>query len=153
MDYKFELSEQPAQATLSIRTRTKMENLPQVIGQAYHAIFEYLNEIKESPVGAPFTAYYNLDMEDLDVEMGFPVAKPLTGRDNIKPSTIPAGKQLAYLYKGSYQGMAPIYEAMAQWMQENGYTPVGTAYEFYFNSPEEVPESELLTRIMFPLQG
>jgi len=82
VDYKFELSEQPAQATLSIRTRTKMESLPQVIGQAYHAIFEYLNEIKESPVGAPFTAYYNLDMEDLDVEMGFPVAKPLTGKDD-----------------------------------------------------------------------
>ncbi len=152
MDYKFEVSEKPAQPTLSIRTRTKLADLPQVIGQAYGAIFEYLNEIKETPAGAPFTAYYNLDMEDLDVEMGFPVAKQLAGKDSIKPGAIPAGKQLAYLYKGSYQGMAPVYEAMAQWMQENGYTPVGTAYEFYFNTPGEIPESELLTRIMFPLK-
>lgn len=72
MDYNFELSEKPAQHTLSIRTRTRLADLPQVIGEAYGAIIEYLNEIKEAPAGAPFTAYYNLDMEDLDVEMGFP---------------------------------------------------------------------------------
>ena len=104
MDYNFELSEKPAQPTLSIRTRTRLADLPQVIGEAYGAIIEYLNEIKEAPAGAPFTAYYNLDMEDLDVEMGFPVAKQLAGKDRIKPGAIPAGKQLAYLYKGSYRG-------------------------------------------------
>jgi len=41
---------------------------------------------------------------------------------------------------------------MTGWMQKNQYIPTGVAYEFYLNSPEEVQESELLTRIMFPLK-
>jgi len=151
--YKFELSEQPAQPALSIRTRTSVANLPQELGQAYGAIIEYLNEIGEKPAGAAFAAYYNMDMEDLDVEMGFLVAKQLVGKGEIKPSVIPPGKQVSYLYKGPYQKMAPVYEAMMQWMNENAYTPNGIAYEFYYNSPVEVPESDLLTKIVFPLKG
>ena len=55
-------------------------------------------------------------------------------------------------FKGPYKEMEPVYNAMMQWIQENGYTPTGTAYEFYYNSPLEVPESELLTKIVFPVQ-
>jgi len=43
-----------------------------------------LNELGEKPLEAAFAAYYNMDMENLDVEMGFPVAKPLAGRGEIK---------------------------------------------------------------------
>ena len=53
------------------------------------------------------------------------------------------------MYKGPYMEMPPAYEAITQWMKEKGYTPTGVAYEFYYNSPEEVPESELLTKIVF----
>jgi len=39
-----------------------------------------------------------------------------------------------------------------QWISEIGHTPTGVAYEFYYNAPGEVPESELLTKIVFPLE-
>ncbi|MBA1334197.1 MAG: tRNA (adenine(37)-N6)-methyltransferase [Firmicutes bacterium] len=152
MDYKFELAEQQAQPVLSMRTRTAVGNLPQELGKAYGAIIEYLNEIGEKPLDAAFAAYYNMDMEDLDVEMGFPVAKPIAGKGDIKSGEIPAGKQVSCLYKGPYSQMEPVYKAMMQWMNENGHTPTGVAYEFYYNSPMEVPESELLTKIVFPLK-
>jgi effector-binding domain-containing protein len=151
VNYNFELSEQPIQPVLSIRTRTSVVNLPQKLGQAYEAIIRHLDEIGEKPAGPAFAAYFNMDMEDLDVEMGFLVSRPLDGQGEITSSAIPAGKQVSYLYKGPYPEMGPVYEAMLQWINENGYTPNGTAYEFYFNSPMEVPESELLTKIVFPL--
>ncbi len=152
MDYKFELSEQPAQPVLSMRTRTAVGNLPQELGKAYGAIIAYLNEIGEKPVEAAFSAYYNMDMSDLDVEMGFPVSKPLAGKGEIKAGEIPAGKQVSCMYKGPYKKMEPVYNAIMQWINENGYTPTGVAYEFYYNSPMEVPESELLTKVVFPLK-
>ncbi len=152
MEYKFEVSEQVAQPVLSIRTRTSVGKLPQEIEEAYGAIIEYLNEIGEQPQEAPFVAYYNMDMEDLDVEMGFPVAKPTTGRGEINLGEIPAGRQVSYLFKGPYIKMEPVYNAMMQWIAENGHTPTGVAYEFYYNSPNDVPESELLTKIVFPLK-
>jgi hypothetical protein len=73
MRLDLELSEQEEQPVLYIRTRTALSGLPKVIGNAYGAIINYLTEIGEQPADAPYTAYYNLDMQDLDVEMGFPV--------------------------------------------------------------------------------
>lgn len=152
MDYKFELTEQPVQPVLSIRMRTAVGNLPQELGKVYGDIIQYLNEIGEKPLDAAFAAYYNMDMEDLDVEAGFPVPKPLAGKGEIKSGEIPAGKQVSCLFKGPYNQMEPVYNAMMQWINENGYTPTGVAYEFYYNCPAEVLESELLTKIVFPLK-
>ena len=151
MDYKIELLEQSAQPVLSIRTRTTVGNLPQVLGNAYGAIMLYLGELNEHPSGAPFVAYYNMDMQNLDLEIGFPVSGILPGKNEIKPNEIPAGKQVSCLHKGPYHQIEPAYHALMQWVAENGYTATGTAYEFYLNEPGKTPESELLTKIVFPL--
>lgn len=152
MSYKIELNEQGAQHVLSIRKTTAVENLPQEIGKAYGTIIQYLNEMGEQPAESPFTAYYNLDMENLDVEMGFPVSKQLAGRGEIKASEIPAGKYAVCTYKGPYAEMVPVYDAMNQWIGEKGLEATGISYEIYYNSPAEVSESELLTKIMLPVR-
>jgi len=151
MEYKCELVEQPAQSVLAIRTRTAVGALPQVLGQAYGSIMQYLGEISEPPSGAPYVAYYNMDMQDLDLEIGCPVARALPGKDGIAATQILAGKSAACLYQGPYREIGPAYEALTQWMVGNGYTPTGVAYEFYLNDPAGTPENELLTRIVFPL--
>lgn len=152
MDYKIVLKEQGAQPVLSIRKTTAVGNLPQEIGKAYSSIIRYLNEIGEQPAEAPFTAYYNMDMEHLDVEMGFPVSKQLAGRCEIKAGEIPAGKYAECMHKGPYAEMMPAYDAMNRWISEKGLAATGISYEIYYNSPSEVPESELLTKIMFPVK-
>lgn len=152
MRFEFALTEQEAQPVLSIRTRTAVENLPLVIGESYGKIMRHLGEIGEQPAGAPYTAYYNLDMQDLDVEMGFPVARPLPGKDEIKPGEIPRGRYVSCMYKGVYSGMEQPYNEMFKWVEKNGFEPKGVCYEYYFNSPQEVPESELLTKIVIALK-
>lgn len=152
MGYQFDLNEVKEQPVLSVRTRTAVGNLPQEFDRAYGAIIRYLGEVGETTEGPAYAAYYNMDMEDLDVEMGFIVPKPIGGKDEIQAGVIPAGKQACYLYKGPYTEMAPAYEALTAWIAENGLTPTGVSYEYYYNSPMEVPESELLTKIIFPLK-
>ncbi|MZP30655.1 AraC family transcriptional regulator [Heliobacterium undosum] len=149
MDCAIELSEQPSRPVLYIRARTAVGNLPQVLGKAYSEIIAYLNELGEAPADAAFAAYYNMDMENLDVEIGFPVAKPLAGKGDIQAGEIPAGRQVSSLYKGPYSKMEPFYAAMSRWMSENNITPTGVVYEFYYNCPAEVPEEELLTKVAF----
>lgn len=149
---KIELVELKVQPVLSIRTRTTAEELPGLIGRSYHKIMDYLKELGEEAADAPFTAYFNLDMQDLDVEMGFPVAKPLPGKGEISQGELFAGKAVSCIHKGPYQEMEQPYTEMARWISENGHEPTGVAYEHYLNSPEDVPESELLTRIVMPLK-
>ena len=149
---KIELRDEQAQPALSIRTTTRLELLPQVIGKSYQKIMAYLAELGEQPAFAPFTAYYNLDMQNLDVEMGFPVTRPLPGKGDISAHELPAGKVVCSMYKGPYSGMTEPYNEMTRWIAEQGYTPAGVSYEYYFNSPQDVPESELLTKIVMPLR-
>jgi effector-binding domain-containing protein len=152
MSYKCEVKEQSAQPALSIRTRTAVQDLAQVLGEAYGAIAQYLGELGEQPAGPPFTAYYNMDMQDLDVEIGFPVYKRLPGKDDIKASDIPGGKAATCLHTGPYSGIGPAYNALSQWIKDNGYEVTGVAYEVYLDDPAQTPPQELRTQILFPLK-
>ena len=139
------------QPTLSIRTRTKVENLPMLIGESYSKMAAYLKERGEFLSDVPFVAYHNMDMHDLDVEIGFPVSKALPGKDDIKSGSIPAGKIIFCMYRGPYSELEPTYNEMAKWIEDNGYKPVGTSYEHYYNGPG-FPESEMLTMVVMPVE-
>ena len=152
MSYHCELKEWSAQPTLVIRTRTAVQDLPQVLGDAYCAIEQYLRELEEPPAGPPFTAYHNMDMQNLDVEIGFPVPRELPGRGDIQAGHLPEGKIATYLYTGPYSDMEPAYDALSRWIEENGYEPTGVAYEFYLTDPEETPPEEHQTQIVYPLK-
>lgn len=152
MEYKFELIEQELQHAVSIRTRSAVGDLPKVIGNAYGVIIKYLSELGKEPSGAPFVAYYNMDMQDLDIEIGFPVCESIAGKNEVEKSEIKGGKYITCMHIGPYNKIEPAYTALINWASENGYILNEMAYEFYLNCPTEVPESELQTRIVFPLK-
>lgn len=152
MEYVCNLHEQAPQPTLTVRTRASAKDLPQAMGAAYGAIAHYLGELGEQPVSPPFCAYYNTDMKNLDVEMGFAVNKELAGKGEIQAGEMPVGMMASCVFTGPYVEMAPAYEALAAWVEENGMEASGIAYEFYLNGPTEVPPEELKTQIVFPLK-
>lgn len=137
---------------LSIRTRTDVTHLPELIGDAYQRIGRYLEELDVEPDGAPFVAYYNQDMKDLDVEIGFPVEDVIPGVHDMCPGEIEEGKMVTCVYIGPYEGMVEAYGEMYRYIEEKGLKTKGPAYETYLNSPGEVsgPE-ELMTRIDLPV--
>jgi len=152
MNIKFEIIDLVPDPLLVIRKVTSVNDLPQEIGKAYHQIAAYLNELGEQPAGVPFVAYYNLDMENLDVEMGFPVAKELPGQGNITPARMPAVRAATFTHIGPYRDMSAGYEAINHWLAEQKEEPTGVVYEYYYNSPAEVPETELMTKVLFLLK-
>ena len=152
MSYQCEVKEQPVQQTLSIRTRAAVQDLPRVFGEGYGAIAQYLGELGEQPSGPPFAAYYNMDMDDLDVELGFPVARPLPGKAEIKAGEIPDGQVATCLYTGPYSDIESAYAALMKWVEDRGYEGTGVSYELYLNDPGETPPAELQTQIIFPLK-
>ncbi|MBU2008380.1 MAG: GyrI-like domain-containing protein [Chloroflexi bacterium] len=146
------LKDVQAQPVLYVRTRTSLDRLPQVIGESYHKIANYMQGLGEKPAGVPYTAYHNLDTRDMDVEMCFPVSNPLPGREEIKGGELAAGRVAAAMYKGPYAAMEAIYSEIFRWLAERGHQAKGVYYEYYYNSPQDVPESELLTEIVIPLK-
>lgn len=151
MAYVFQIIETEEQPVLSVRTVTTIEKMPQVIGGIYRAVVNYIVEQGHEPVGPAFIAYYNMDMHNLQIEVGFPVQKELEGEGEIVLRHIPAGKKATGFHKGSYREIGKVYDALAIFLKEKGYEPTGVTYEYYYNSPEDVPESELLTKVEFLL--
>ena len=152
MSYEVTLNEQAALPTLVVRTRTSVHNLPSALGQAYGAVASYLGGLGQAPAGPPFSAYYNADMEDLDVEIGFPVAQALPGEGEVQAGRMQGGTVAMCLHMGPYSKIGPAYEALTAWMAENRYEAAGPAYEIYLNDPGDTPHSQLRTQVVFPVR-
>ena len=151
MGYIIQIAETENQPVLSVRTKTSVENLPNIVGEVFGSIAGYIAANGDEPFGPAFIAYYNLDVENLEVEIGFPVAREMEGKAEIKRGYIPAGKKAIGFHKGSYRELSSLYDRMTSWLKERGLTPAGIVYEYYYNSPGEIPESELLTKVEFLL--
>ena len=151
MNDSCQIQEQSAQPVVSIRMKTSVDQLPMVVGQSYGEIMQYLHEKGEAVAGIPFVAYYNMDMQNLDVEIGMPVTHPIDGRGRVQSSEIPSGKYATCTHVGPYRDASKTYDKLTDFVLLNKETPTGVAYEYYLNSPEEVPESELVTKVAFRL--
>ena len=151
MTYQFELRERQPQPTLVIRTRSSVQDMPQVLGQAWGAVMQYAGQAGHQPSGAPFVAYHNMDMQDLDLEIGFAFAQKLNGEGEVLAGEIPGGKAAGCVHVGPYDQLPATYSALMKWMEANGHTPCGAAYESYLNDPHNTPPEELQTDIFFPL--
>ena len=146
MDYKCKLLELPDQPVLIMKTTTAAKNLPEFFGKAFGGIMEFLGKLGQKPAGMPFGAYYNMDMENLEVEAGWPVEQKIEGKGEIISSKIPGGKFASTIHVGSYDSVGPAYEALEKWAKDQGFEPTGVAYEYYLNDPSEEgvePETEI----------
>jgi effector-binding domain-containing protein len=152
MTVKCEKIQKTERYALVVRTRTPMEQLPQAIGAAYQQIGALMGEYSIQPADAPYVAYYNMDMQDLDIEIGFFFDKALEGRGDVKPVVYPAMSIASAMHKGPYDTLNVTYDALNAWIKEQGDEPTGVVFEFYLNSPQEVPPEEMLTRIEFILK-
>jgi effector-binding domain-containing protein len=152
MQYEFKTIEMLPQTVLSIRTRTPVDQLPIVLDRIYTTIFQHINEMGEHPAGPPFVAYYNMDMQDLDIEAGYPVNRALPVKGDLQVSALPAGKAASGMHTGPYDQLPPTYNAMLAWMQEHELVVTGTVYEFYLNDPSQTNPETLETQIIYPLK-
>jgi effector-binding domain-containing protein len=110
-----------------------------------------LAELGEQPAGMPYAAYYNMDMQNLDLEIGFPVARKIAGKGDVQPSEFPGGKLASTVHIGPYDQVGPGYDALMKWIVAQGYEATNVAYEIYYSGPETPPQ-EIKTEIVFPLK-
>lgn len=146
-----ELVELPTRPTLAVRTRAAVERLPQVLGPAWGAVMACAAKAGAAPVDAPYVAYHNMDMRDLDLEIGFVFERPLAGEGDVLAGAIPAGKAVQGVHVGPYAQLGATYGAMRGWMGERGLQHAGPAREFYLDDPQTTPPAELRTLVVLPV--
>jgi effector-binding domain-containing protein len=144
-------SEQPY---VAIRTQVTMQELGTgVIPQLHSEVFAWLGKQGIAPTGPPFIRYLVINMmAKLDIELGWPVANPLSGNDRISAGVLPAGRYASLVYIGPYEGdglmnaNAALLDwgakhniAWDSWQAENG-DGFGARLESYITDPGNEPD-------------
>jgi effector-binding domain-containing protein len=145
------LEERPMQHYMGIRTLAALPELSTVIPQLHSEVMKWLQQQGISPNGAPFIRYHVINMETkLDIEMGWPIANPLSGEGRITAGVIPAGRYATVLYTGDYSGLMEANRVLIDWAKDSGIQwdrwddPNGDAFrsrlEFYITDPGNEPD-------------
>jgi effector-binding domain-containing protein len=147
MAYTIEMKDRPAQQTVGLRTHSPVQQLPTLIPQTCDGVVQYLSQQGKPISGEAFVGYYNMDMENLDVEIGFTSAEPVPGNSKFTAGTIPGGKSASVLHVGSYAKLYEAHGALHDWMTKNGKESASGYYELYLNDPANTPEDQLKTEV------
>lgn len=101
--------------------------------------------------GTYFNSPEDTPTENLQYEIGFSFEGTTMPEGKIGIKEVPEHTVLTAMHKGPYTEIGPVIHAVADYAVKNGYDIVGPVTEVYLNSPLEVPESELLTEVQFPV--
>lgn len=134
-----------------IRTRCSMQDMPGIMAESFQKVSAYMASKGALAAGAPYVAYFNQDMNDMQIEIGIPVGMYVRNTDELFLSEIPEGDYLSTIYTGPYSGLKEVYGAMTNFAVENGYEVKGAVYESYLNDPSNTKEEALMTEILFRL--
>lgn len=90
---------------------------------------------------------------DVDVEIQMSVTGQYQDTEHVTFKTAPAVEMASVTCKGSYDQIAPINEAIVNWITQNGYDFNGPCFWIYHVSPHETqnPE-EYVTEICYPVK-
>ncbi len=90
---------------------------------------------------------------DPDVEIQSAVVGTYQDTEHVKFKTVPPIQVASATYKGSYEQIARVNKAVADWVVANGYDFEGKTFNIYHVSPSQTdnPE-ELVTEVCFPVR-
>lgn len=103
----------------------------------------------------PFmTLYYDSEYREKDATME--CVAPITGRivlsdPAMEVRTLPGGKILSLIYKGSYSKLHEAWSRIGAYAEEREFISNGLHREVYLNDPNMVSEEELLTELQIPV--
>ena len=144
--------EQSAYYALVIRkTINFMAEFEEFSAQGYTKIMDYITSQNAFPAGAPIVCFHNMDLDKLDIEVGFPVATQMNGLKDIQCVEIPRQKVVTAIDQGAYELQDSTLEELFEWVKNNPYEMSGEIYYQYLNTPDR-PASEYLTKMMLPIR-
>lgn len=153
MTYEVKLTSLPAETVLSLR-----DTLPdyQREGELWHRLCRYMAEVGVACDQGGYSIYHDEEFrdQDVDVEVAVPLAAPVEAPPPYSCHTLPAIPLAATVeFAGPYDGYAAATQALATWVEENGYRMTGPIRGKAIASPADVHSpADYRTQLQVPVQ-
>ena len=115
------IEQRDEQPYVGIRAEVTMQELGKVLPPLWGEVYGWLASKGLKPAGAPLWRYRVIDMAaKLEIDVGVPVATPVTSDNRITADTLPAGRYATFLYTGPYEGLQQATDDLLAWAQDKG---------------------------------
>lgn len=148
---KIELKTAEENQVASISHVGPVEEINELIGELTGWIMQKGLQITQPPFVVYYTSPMEVSPEKMEYEVGIPFKGNTEGDAEVKIKIMSKHKTLSTLFKGPYSEIAPVYAKMMQHLMKGKYEMIGAPREAYLNNPCDVPESKLLTEVIFPV--
>lgn len=152
MDYTIQIEQQPRQPYVAVRATVPMAEIGQRMGPLFGQLFGWLGSHQVAPAGPPWTRYLAVGSDEVELEVGAPVATPIDGGEGVIAGVRPAAQVAKTLHIGPYDAMEAAYRAVMDWLQAQGRLVTGAMWEVYESDPEQEPDPQKWrTWVYFPV--
>jgi len=152
--YEVVLKKVPAMTVASVRdiipTYSSQDELWKELGA-------YLARHRVTILSPCFTMYHDTEYKerDVDAEVCEHVQGPLLDEGRVKVHQLPAVTVASVIHQGPYDGLGAAYDALAAWVEANGYRIVGPNREIYLQNVADhgiTDPANLVTEVQFPVE-
>lgn len=135
----------------SISHTGPVEEMGEIIGEITGWIIDKGLQIIQPPFVVYYTSPMEVSPEEMEYEVGIPFQGDAKDDERVSVKTMSEHHVLSRIHKGPYPQLGSAYGMMMEYITKEGCEMIGAPREIYLNSPQEVPEEELLTEIQFPI--
>ena len=121
-------------------------------------LMDHFNQQKTRMIGPPMAIYHDPDARerDWDIEVCMPTTEEMTPRERLNVYDLPAVETMACIvHKGSFATLPQAYDALAKWIDENGYQITGPARELNLRLPDKPGDQNdpnTVNEVQFPVE-
>ena len=152
MGYEILTANLPASEAVSIRTTIPMEELQDFFNLAFLELSEVIRGGGANPAGPPFVRYYAVTPKTVELEAVMSCDRPVAVSGRVRPLHLDAAQAAIVRHVGRYDKIKVAYEAISQWMSNNGKQAIEAPREVYVTTVAEVPDpSEWVTLVEQPI--
>lgn len=105
-----------------------------------------------TPTG-PLVCYYEKSADSGDavtVHAAIPIGPESGDTNGLTVTELPAAEAATTMHHGAMDGVLPTWQAVARWIEENGYRSTGVPRELYLECPED--EDAWVTELQEPVR-
>jgi effector-binding domain-containing protein len=149
----YQVIERAAQPVASIRVKTKASEISAQLAVLLPEVATQLTAMGAKMAGPPFSRYHTMSRDEIDLEAGFPVHKPIEATGRIENSELPGGKLVTCWHIGAYEKLTAAHTGLMTHVTANKLKPRGGPWEIYWTDPGMVPDqAKWKTQLFQPIE-